>query len=192
MTSYILCTVVNKLWNLVLKTVNRRIKEGEIMMNTTLKCLIIIHSYHHNNTAKVAEEISKVLNGDIVGTTEIIKESITAYDLIGFGAGIDSGRHYQPLLDFAEKLPILSNQKCFIFSTSGVQGVKKVKKDHDALRMKLLRKRLIVIDEFSCKGFNTNSFLKFFGGMNRGRPNENDLKHAKEFAFELLQKMDKF
>jgi flavodoxin len=93
------------------------------------------------------------------------------------------------MLDFAEKLPILSNQKCFIFSTSGIQGVEKVKKDHEALRMKLINKGLIVIDEFSCKGFNTNSFLKFFGGMNKGRPNENDLNHAKEFALELLVKI---
>ena len=160
------------------------------MISGAFECLIVIHSYHHNNTAKVAEVISKVINGEVVTTTKEMKQSIKAYDLIGFGAGIDSGKHYQPMLDFVEKLPILSNQKCFIFSTSGIQGVEKVKKDHEALRMKLTNKGLEVIGEFSCKGFNTNSFLKFFGGMNKGRPNENDLESAKEFALELLVKLN--
>jgi hypothetical protein len=36
-----------------------------------------------------------------------------------------------------------------------------------------------------CPGFNTNSFLKFFGGINKGRPNANDLKRAEEFAMNL-------
>jgi len=36
-----------------------------------------------------------------------------------------------------------------------------------------------------CPGFNTNSFLKFFGGINKGRPNASDLKRAEEFAKKL-------
>jgi hypothetical protein len=31
----------------------------------------------------------------------------------------------------------------------------------------------------------TNSFLKLFGGLNKGRPNAEDLKHAEEFAQNL-------
>ena len=42
-----------------------------------------------------------------------------------------------------------------------------------------------VVDEFQCKGFNTNSFMRFFGGMNRGRPNDKDLKDAETFALNL-------
>ncbi len=41
------------------------------------------------------------------------------------------------------------------------------------------------MDEFSCKGFNTNSFLKYFGGINKGRPNEEGIKNAEAFASEL-------
>jgi flavodoxin len=43
----------------------------------------------------------------------------------------------------------------------------------------------MIVDEFSCVGFNTNSFMKLLGGMNRGRPNADDLKHAEEFAQNL-------
>jgi len=42
--------------------------------------------------------------------------------------------------------------------------------------------RYTIIDEFSCAGFNTNSFLKLFGGLNKGRPDAEDLRHAHDFA----------
>jgi hypothetical protein len=29
-----------------------------------------------------------------------------------------------------------------------------------------------IVDEFGCACFNTNKFLKHFGGLNKGRPNE--------------------
>jgi hypothetical protein len=40
----------------------------------------------------------------------------------------------------------------------------------------------MVIGEFGCAGWNTNSFLRFFGGLNKGRPNAEDLRNAEEFA----------
>jgi len=64
-------------------------------------------------------------------------------------------------------------------------GKEKVANDHSTLREKLESKGYIIIDEFACKGFNTNSFMKYFGGMNKGRPNAKDLKHAEEFAQNL-------
>lgn len=92
-----------------------------------------------------------------------------------------------PLIKLAEQLPHVDNRPCFIFSTSAVQGEGKVKKDHSCLRKILEEKGYNVLGEFSCKGFNTNSFLKFFGGMNKGRPNSTDIENAKEFARKLLQ-----
>ena len=41
------------------------------------------------------------------------------------------------------------------------------------------------MDEFGCTGFNTNRFLKYFGGINKGRPNAEDLKKR-----ESLQKIN--
>ena len=32
-------------------------------------------------------------------------EELNRYDLVGFGEGIDSGKHYRELLDFANALP---------------------------------------------------------------------------------------
>ncbi|MBE3138160.1 MAG: flavodoxin family protein [Thermoplasmata archaeon] len=150
-----------------------------------MKSLIVVHSYHHNNTQKVAQAMAKVLDGQVKSPQQTNPEELNQYDLVGFGAGIDSGKHYRELLDFADALPQVTDKKAFIFSTSGLTGEKKLAKDHSALREKLQAKGYLIVDEFQCKGFNTNSFLKYFGGINKGRPNSEDLKHAEEFAMNL-------
>lgn len=157
------------------------------MSEGSIKCLIIVHSYHHNNTLKIAQVFSQVLKAELKTVDQVNIDELNQYDLVGFGAGIDSGHHYQPLLDFAETLPAVQETPSFIFSTSAVMGDKKVWKDHKALRDRLVHKGYEILDEFACKGFNTNSFLKYFGGMNKGRPNQDDLSKAKKFAGSLRQ-----
>lgn len=152
-----------------------------------MKSLIIVHSYHHNNTLKVAKAIANVLGADIKTTTQAKTDELEDYDLVGFGAGIDSGMHYKELLDFANTIGINDgSKKCFIFSTSAIQGENKVAKDHEKLREILIAKQYDVLAEFSCKGFNTNSFLKYFGGMNKSHPDDTDIDNAKQFATGLL------
>jgi flavodoxin len=150
-----------------------------------MKTLLVVYSYHHNNTQKVAEVFTKVLGAQIITPQQADPNSLSGYDLVGFGAGIDSGRHYKPLLDFADRVPNAEGKKAFIFSTSGVSNPKYKTKIHTALREKLQAKGYMILDEFNCHGFNTNSFLKAFGGMNKGCPNEVDLKAAEEFASKL-------
>jgi len=137
------------------------------------------------NTEKVATVFAQILNSPIKTPQQTNPQELQQYDLVGFGAGIDSGKHYKPMLDLADKLPQVDNKNAFIFSTAGLTGDKKRNKDHSSLREKLETKGYRIVDEFQCKGFNTNSFLKYFGGMNRGRPNAKDLKKAEEFALNL-------
>jgi flavodoxin len=101
---------------------------------------------------------------------------------VGFGAGIDSGKHYKVLLDFADNLSQVKGKKAFIFSTAGLTSDKKRGKNHSKIREKLQSKGYSIINEFQCKGFNTNSFLKVFGGMNKDSPTAEDLKAAEQFA----------
>ena len=156
----------------------------------SMKSLLVVFSYHHNNTEKIAKVIARVLDAKIKKPQQIDPEELQEYDLIGFGAGIDGGKHYKPVLDLADRIPKVNNKKAFIFSTSALTGEKKAEKDHSTLREKLQLKGYTIVDEFQCKGFNTNSFMRFFGGMNKGRPNAEDLKNAEEFAqnLELLSK----
>ena len=150
-----------------------------------MKSLLVLFSYHHKNTEKVANVFAKVLDAQIKTPQKIHPEELQEYNLIGFGSGIYDEKHHKLLLEFADKIPQVTNRKAFIFSTSALQGKAKVAKDHSLLREKLQSKGYMIVDEFSCKGFNTNSFLKYFGGMNKGRPNAKDLKHAEEFAQNL-------
>jgi flavodoxin len=153
-----------------------------------LKSILVVISIHHNNTLKIANAIAKILNAQIKKPQEINPKELQKYDLIGFGSGIYGEKHHKYLLDLADKLPQVTNKKAFIFSTSAIMGKNKVSNDHLELRQKLQSKGYTIIDEFACKGFNTNSFMKYFGGMNKGRPNAEDLKHAEEFAEKLRQK----
>ena len=131
--------------------------------------------------------MARVLDSEIKSPQETCPDELSQYDLVGFGSGIDSGKHYSELLDFADLLPQVADKQAFIFSTSGVSNETYKSKIHSLLREKLQSKGYTIVDEFNCKGFNTNSFLKFFGGMNKGRPNDEDLKLAEEFAQRLKQ-----
>jgi flavodoxin len=158
-----------------------------------MKTLIVVFSYHHSNTQKVAEVFAKVLDAQIKTPKQINPEELQDYDLVGFGSGIDTGKNYKELLDFAERLPQVIGKKAFVFSTSGmpigVSGQQRLEeytsKCHTTLKETLQSKGYTIVDEFGCAGFNTNKFLKYFGGLNKGRPNEEDLKHAEAFAEKL-------
>jgi flavodoxin len=149
------------------------------------KSILVLYSYHHNNTEKIAKAISKVLDAEIKTPDQIDPEELQDYDIIGFGSGIYSAKNHESLLKLADELPEVNNKNTFLFSTAGITGKSKVTKDHSKLREKLESKGYKIVDEFQCKGFNTNSFLRLFGGMNKGRPNAKDLKDAEDFAKNL-------
>jgi flavodoxin len=46
-----------------------------------------------------------------------------------------------------------------------------------------------ILGEFTCFGLDTEGMLRLTGGANKGRPNEEDLKRAEEFARTLQKKM---
>jgi flavodoxin len=150
-----------------------------------MKSILVLFSYHHKNTEKIAKVFAQVLDAEIKTPRQIDPEELQEYSLVGFGSGIYGEKHHRTLLGLADKLPQVTDKKAFIFSTSAIMGKDKVAQDHSTLREKLVSKGYTIIDEFACKGFNTNSFLKYIGGMNRGRPNTEDLKNAEEFAQKL-------
>lgn len=161
--------------------------------SSKLKTLVVVHSYHHGNTRKVAEAMAEVLGAQVRTPREIDIGELGSFDLAGFGSGIDSDNHYGPLLDLADRLPGSAGKKAFIFSTSGAPEAllgrrfiqRYSEKCHARLRSTLASKGYAILGEFICAGFNTNSFLKSFGGLNRGRPSAADLEKARAFARNL-------
>ena len=143
-----------------------------------MKTLIVCVSQHHGNTKKIADAMAAVLDAEVRRPDHVDVETLGEYDLIGFGSGIAFGKHYQPLLRCVAELPSL-DKNAFVFST---RGSPRGGSHHSALKRELEEKGLTIVGEFSCRGFDTYGLMKLVGGIARGRPNEQDLRDAEEFA----------
>jgi len=150
-----------------------------------MKCLLVLVSCHHENTKKVAEVLADELDAAIKSPGDLSPGDALSYDLIGLGSGIYAAKLHPKIVQFADQLPQASGRRVFLFSTAAIVTEKKALKDHGAVQRAVEAKGYEVIGHFSCRGFNTNSFLKYVGGMNRGRPSADDLKRARAFAREL-------
>ena len=147
-----------------------------------MKALIIYISVHHGNTERVAKVMADILDADLLQVKQADANTLGQYDLIGFGSGIYFGRYHKSLLDFVDRLPVLRNKKAFIFSTSGLRKIPFVHDFDKPLRKKLQRKGFDIIGGFSCRGLDTYRATKLVGGVNKGRPNAEDLRKAEDFA----------
>jgi len=167
--------------------------ENEAGTQMSVKSLVIVFSYHHRNTEKIAKAIAKVLDAPVKTPQQVNPDELQQYDLIGFGSGIYGAQNHTSLIELAGRLPHADGRNAFIFSTYGAPAGlytgerlrEFIRDNHAALREKLRSRGYNVVGEFACAGLNTNSFLRFFGGLNKGRPDEKDLRHAEEFAENL-------
>jgi flavodoxin len=143
-----------------------------------MKTVIVYASVHHQNTEKVAKVMAEELGADLVPVGNAQPEMFAAYDLVGFGSGIYFMKHHKTLLRFVDLLPPVTRKRAFVFSTSGDGRLK----NHASLKEKLVNRGFSIVDEFCCKGWDTVGPLKLFGGINKGKPDENDLAAARAFA----------
>lgn len=150
-----------------------------------MKTAIIYKSVHHGNTKKIAKVMADVLEAELLDLKDANSDIIREYDLIGFGSGIYFYKPHKKLRRFIEGLDKVENKKAFVFSTSG-DG-----KPMGWLEKKLSSKDFNILGEFYCKGFDTYALAKLIhrGGLNKGRPNEEDLKNAENFANGLKEKI---
>lgn len=149
--------------------------------------IIIYASFHHKNTEKVARAMAVVLGAEAINFIEAGKEKVLAADLIGFGSGIYAARFYKGLISFIGGLPRVRNKKAFVFSTAGVKQNFLLNRGHRSAKKILEKKGFEIIGEFDCLGHDSYGLLKYIGGINKGRPSEQDLKRAENFAKNLCQ-----
>ena len=81
--------------------------------------LVVVFSYHHKNTEKIAHVIAKVLGAPVKTSQQVNPDEILEYNLVGFGSGIYSATFDASILDLADRLPQVSNKNAFLFSTYG-------------------------------------------------------------------------
>jgi flavodoxin len=152
----------------------------------TSRCLLVVKSVHHGNTAQVAREMASVLGADVAAPEEIPCTSLDQYGLVGFGSGVYYGRMHEDLFAWLNGLPDapVATKPAFVFSTSGLPFLAKLW--HAPLKKLLARKGFEVVGEFACRGFDTWGPLWLTGGLNWRHPNARDLARAREFAGRMV------
>jgi flavodoxin len=148
-----------------------------------LKTLMIYASVHHGNTQNIGKIIAESLNADIISINEANVNDLNDYDLIGFGSGIYYGKFHKDIIDFINKLPISKGKKAFVFSTSGFGK----SSYNNPIENKLKEKGYEIIGSFACKGYDTYWLFKIVGGLAKGRPNNEDIQNAKNFAQKIIE-----
>lgn len=146
-----------------------------------MKSIIVYSSKHHGNTYKLVEAISTKHQVETVNAAEIKQKDLSEYDLICFASGIDFGKFYQEVEDFAkENLP--ENKKvCFLYTCAMkregfTKSILEVCQERNAT----------VVGEYGCKGYNTYGPWKIIGGMNKSHPDKQELQEAVEFYEGIL------
>jgi flavodoxin len=147
-----------------------------------MKILIIFHSEHHGNTEKIARAMAKKIDAFALKAEDADSKDIDNYNIIGFGSGIYNGRFHKELSEIISNTSHQIKKKVFIFSTTGSKTYSSMA--HKRFKSALEEQGFKVIGEFSCLGFDTALSSE---GINKGRPNNQDIAEAEEFIFSIIK-----
>ena len=151
-----------------------------------MKILAVVESKHKGNTLKIAKAMAEAAPVTITDIENAPKYNFRDYDIVGFGSGIYYGKHDKKLLEFVGKF-CDKKAYAFVFSTSGSDSVEK---NNKALVDLLKSKNKVVLGSFGCKGYDKYFIFKVVGGINKGRPDEQDLKNAQKFILDIMKKYE--
>ena len=145
------------------------------------KAVIVYASTHHGNTYRLVKAISDKHNIEMIDATKQSVVDLQNYDVIGFASGIDFGKFYQSVENFArENLPM--KKQIFFLYTCAMER----KGFTNSMREIASQKEAVVLGEYGCKGYNTYGPWKVIGGMNKKHPTEDEIVSAVEFFENLL------
>ena len=144
------------------------------------KTVIIYASTHHKNTYKLVKAISNKHNIDLIDATKQSAADLQSYDVIGFASGIDFGKFYEVVENFARYHLPFKKQVFFLYTCAMDR-----KGFTDSIREIAAQKEAVVLGEYGCKGYNTYGPWKVIGGMNKKHPTQEEIASAVTF-FENL------
>ena len=139
---------------------------------------LIVYCSRTDNTRRVAAAMAKPLAAELVAIDRLKDHQLRGRAVIGLGSGVYWLRLERGIVDLAARIP--SNCRVFIFSTSGWA------RSWDVFYRAELEKRLNlrgieVIDRWHGLGQDRNPLFKWLG-ISRGRPDDEDIRRAGEFA----------
>lgn len=149
-----------------------------------MKAIIVCASVSHGNTKRIAEVMGEVLQARVVDPDQVDAAELAGYDLVGFGSGVRYMDLYPELRTFVASLPPQQRGKAFVFATSGLPEPP-FRRYLRSLTETLEQKGFDVVDTFTCRGFDTWMPLRIVGGIQKGHPDDNDLRAARTFAEDL-------
>ena len=141
-----------------------------------MKTVLIYASTHHGNTKKVVDAISNECEIEVVDATKVHEKDLKDYALIGFASGIFFTKFSEQVLNFA-RVNLPTNKDVFFIATAGNPINGNFNSIADIAKDKKCNER----GRFQCKGFDTYGPFKLIGGIQKGHPDESELKAAVDF-----------
>ena len=138
--------------------------------------------YHSKsgNTRKIANAIAEEMKSEAVEASAVGEGySLKKTDLVFVGSGNYMNAPAKEIVAFIEALVPAEDRYAAVFGTAGGSSTAHLEK----MKSLLEKKGLKVLGEWSCPG-------QEFALKNRGRPNEEDLREAREFAKKMLKKIE--
>ena len=135
---------------------------------------LVVYFSRGGKTKKVAEAIAQELGCTAIDIKQETPDPSEA-DMLIIGSGNYGGNTDKTLRTFINNLQPSTVKKAAVFATSGGPDPKVI----SVLQQALEAKGYNVVSSFKCRG----KFLL----LNRGHPNEEDLKSAKAFARDLMK-----
>lgn len=145
------------------------------------KVVLVYASMHHGNTYKLVKAITDKYDIKCIDATVEKKVDLSEYDMIGFASGIDFGKFYEPIEQFAKENLPMKREVFFLYTCAMVrEGFT------NSMKEIALEKKAIFLGEYGCKGFNTYGPWKVIGGMNKNHPTKEEIEGAISFYEKLV------
>lgn len=146
--------------------------------------IIVYKSIYHGNTKKILEAMQQELKCKMVTTKQAASIELEKYKVVILGSGIYFTSHHPEVMNIAGRLK--SSQQVIIVSTRGCPFLGKY---HQAIKEVLQERKVSVLGEFSCRGYDCTGPYNLSNGGNKGKPNEGDAMRAKKLVHKLLPQM---
>ncbi len=133
-------------------------------------------SRHHGNTKKVVEALAAAHDLTTIDIDATAQIDLDRFDCVGFAGGVAYGRIYEDVRKLAERT-FQPGKKVFFIYTCG----KNSRNFAASLEALAAKRGCEVFGTFGCEAWDSFGPLKPAGGINKDRPNDQDLRQAVAF-----------